>query len=151
MARGEELTYDPLKHHRRSIRLAEYDYAAPAAYFVTIVVQGRECLLGQVGPEGVIHLSEIGQLVQAEWLALPARFPRVTLDAYVVMPNTLGKLQEAGQYLRPGEHAGWLGQAYNPLTTVIEKRSLTDNPYWRDCSDEELTFAVRETDPGEVP
>jgi hypothetical protein len=64
------------------------------------------------------------------------------LPAYVVMPNTLGRLQEAGQYLRPGEHAGWLGQAYNPLTTSIEKRNLVDNPYWRDCTDEELTFQV---------
>jgi len=54
---------------------------------VTIVVRGRECLLGEVGPQGVIRLSEIGQWVQAEWQALPARFPRLTLDAYVVMPN----------------------------------------------------------------
>lgn len=64
------------------------------------------------------------------------------LPSYVVLPNTLGRLQEAGQYPRPGEHAGWLGQRYNPLTTKIEKKSLTDNPYWRDCSDEELNFQV---------
>jgi uncharacterized protein (DUF1501 family) len=51
-------------------------------------------------------------------------------------------LQEAGQYPRPGEHAGWLGASYNPLTTRIDKKSLTDNPYWRDCSDEELTFQL---------
>lgn len=64
------------------------------------------------------------------------------LPAYMVVPNSLGRLQEAGQYPRPGEHAGWLGQRYNPLTTRIDKRSLTDNPYWRDCTDEELTFQV---------
>jgi hypothetical protein len=51
-------------------------------------------------------------------------------------------LQEAGQYPRPGEHAGWLGRRYNPLTTQIDKKSLTDNPYWRDCSDEELRFQI---------
>ncbi len=62
------------------------------------------------------------------------------LPGYMVVPNSLGRLQEAGQYPRPGEHAGWLGQRYNPLTTKIDKKSLTDNPYWRDCSDEELTF-----------
>lgn len=43
------------------------------------------------------------------------------LPAYVVLPNSLGHLQEMGQYPRPGEHAGWLGKAYNPLTTSIEK------------------------------
>lgn len=65
-----------------------------------------------------------------------------SLPSYMVVPNSLGRLQEAGQYPRPGEHAGWLGQRYNPLTTKIDKRTLTDNPYWRDCSDEELTFAI---------
>jgi hypothetical protein len=64
------------------------------------------------------------------------------LPAYMVLPNSLGRLQEAGQYPRPGEHAGWLGQRYNPVTTKIDKRSLTDNPYWRDCTDEELTFQI---------
>lgn len=64
------------------------------------------------------------------------------LPAYMVLPNSLGRLQEAGQYPRPGEHAGWLGQRYNPLTTQVNKRSLTDNPYWRDCTDDELTFPI---------
>ena len=65
-----------------------------------------------------------------------------SLPAYMVVPNSLGRLQEAGQYPRPGEHAGWLGKRYNPLTTQIDKKSLTDNPYWRDCTDEELTFQI---------
>lgn len=64
------------------------------------------------------------------------------LPAYMVVPNSLGRLQEAGQYPRPGEHAGWLGQRYNPVTTQVDKQSLTDNPYWRDCSDDELTFQI---------
>lgn len=64
------------------------------------------------------------------------------LPSYAVVPNTLGRLQEAGQYPRPGEHAGWLGRAYNPLTTRVEKRDLKDNPYWRECTDEELKFQI---------
>ena len=65
-----------------------------------------------------------------------------SLPSYMVLPNSLGRLQEAGQFLRPGEHAGWLGQRFNPLTTKIEKKSLTDNPYWRNCSDDELTYQL---------
>ncbi len=65
------------------------------------------------------------------------------MPTYMVIPNSLGKLQEAGQYPRPGEHAGWLGQRYNPLTTRIDKRSLTDNPYWRPCEDDELKFELQ--------
>ncbi|WP_435011595.1 DUF1501 domain-containing protein [Tundrisphaera lichenicola] len=64
------------------------------------------------------------------------------MPSYAVLPNSLGRLQEAGQYLRPGEHAGWLGRRYNPLTTTVDKKDLADNPYFRDCKDEELTFAI---------
>lgn len=69
------------------------------------------------------------------------------MPAYVVLPNSLGRLQEDGRYRRPGEHAGWLGRAFNPLTTVVDKRGTADNPYWRDCADDELTFAVEGMDP----
>lgn len=69
------------------------------------------------------------------------------LSSNMVVPNSLGRLQEAGQYPRPGEHAGWLGARYNPLTTRIDKKSLTDNPYWRDCSDEELSFQLEGMSP----
>jgi Protein of unknown function (DUF1501) len=64
------------------------------------------------------------------------------LPSYAVVPNRLGKLEDAGQYIRPGEYAGWLGRAYNPFTTSIEKRNRTDNPYWRECTDEELSFQI---------
>jgi hypothetical protein len=64
------------------------------------------------------------------------------LPSYAVVPNWLGRMQDKGQYVRPGEYAGWLGRAYNPLTTKIDRKDQTDNPYWRDCGDEELTFAI---------
>ena len=62
------------------------------------------------------------------------------LPSYMVVPNRLGRLQDKGQYVRPGEYAGWLGAPYNPLTTTVNKRSNDDNPYWRDCTDTELAF-----------
>jgi hypothetical protein len=70
------------------------------------------------------------------------------LPSYAVVPNSLGRLQEAGQYRRPGEHAGWLGRRYNPLTTTVDKKDLKDNPYWRDCSDAELTYQLEGLDSG---
>ena len=65
------------------------------------------------------------------------------LPNYVVLPNWLGALQEKGQYRRPGQYAGWLGRGYDPLNTNIRKQNLTDNPYWRDCSDDELQFEIQ--------
>ncbi len=64
------------------------------------------------------------------------------LPAYVVVPNYLGRLEQAGQYRRPGQYGGWLGRAYNPLNTTVNKRDASDNPYWRPCRDDELTFAI---------
>ncbi len=64
------------------------------------------------------------------------------LASYAVLPNRLGKLQDRGQYIRPGEYAGWLGQAYNPMTTVINKKDAKDNPYWRACADGELSYEI---------
>ncbi len=40
--------YDPNKHRRRSIRLKDYDYSQPGAYFITICTYNRECLLGEI-------------------------------------------------------------------------------------------------------
>jgi putative transposase len=79
-------TYDPQRHHRRSIRLKGYDYAQPGAYFVTICVQGGECVLGQV-VNGEMELSEWGQIAAESWGWLAERYPYVTVDAWVVMPN----------------------------------------------------------------
>lgn len=56
------MTYDREHHHRRSIRLRGYDYAEEGAYFVTICVQDRACLLGEV-VERETDLSEPGRMV----------------------------------------------------------------------------------------
>jgi len=67
--------------------------------------------------------------------------------SYAVLPNWLGRLQDVGQYRRPGQYAGWLGNGYNPMTTRIDKRGKSDNPYWRDCPDPELNYTIEGLDP----
>ena len=88
------MSYDPEKHHRRSIRLKGFDYSRSAVYFVTVCVQNRECLFGTVSQEveaestkNRMCLNDAGKMVSAEWLALPVRFPSIILDEFVVMPN----------------------------------------------------------------
>ena len=78
--------YDPQKHHRRSIRLPNYDYSQPGAYYVTIVAWHRECLFGDVA-NGEMKLNKVGEIVQWEWEELPKRLQYIELGAYVVMPN----------------------------------------------------------------
>ena len=73
-------------HHRRSIRLKDYDYTQPGAYFVTLCTEGRVCLFGEVVADDV-ELSLYGRVVSSYWSRIPCHFPHVTLGAWVVMPN----------------------------------------------------------------
>jgi putative transposase len=80
------MAYNPDIHHRRSIRLRDYDYAGNGAYFVTICVHGRECLFGEI-TDCEMRLNDAGRLVEDVWKGLPGRFPQVELDEYIIMPN----------------------------------------------------------------
>jgi hypothetical protein len=65
---------------------------------------------------------------------------RRDFPSYVYLPNPLGHIQG---YDRSGQYAGWLGRPYNALATNIAKRDNNDNPYFRDCTDDELDFRVQ--------
>lgn len=82
------MPYDPDIHHRRSTRLKGYDYAAPAAYFVTLCTHDRACLFGAVC-DGVMHLNACGHIIEEEWRRSEDLRAEVVLDAYIVMPNHL--------------------------------------------------------------
>ncbi len=82
------MKYDPVRHHRRSIRLKGYDYSQAGAYFVTICVHHRECLFGEI-VDGEMRLNEPGQIVAACWQDITRHFGNVALDEFAVMPNHL--------------------------------------------------------------
>ena len=86
--RVANVKYDSTIHHRRSIRLREYDYSRPGAYFVTIVTQGRACLFGEIS-DGQMSLNPAGESIQSWWQRLPDKFPSTTVKSFVVMPNHL--------------------------------------------------------------
>jgi REP-associated tyrosine transposase len=74
------------ERQRRPLRLHGFDYAQPGLYFVPVCTHNRECLLGEV-EGGQMRLSEVGRIVERIWQELPGRFPSVSTDAFVVMPN----------------------------------------------------------------
>jgi putative transposase len=78
--------FDPKKHHRRSIRLQEYDYAQPGAYYVTVVVWQRKFLFGDVVNKEMV-LSNFGLVAKQQWEKIPRRFPNIELGAFIIMPN----------------------------------------------------------------
>jgi putative transposase len=82
------MKYNPNLHYRRSIRLKEYDYTSPGAYFVTICTFNRKCFFGDVRDERVI-LSAVGEKAKTFFREIPKHFETITLDEFVVMPNHL--------------------------------------------------------------
>ena len=117
------MKYDPRRHHRRSIRLKGYDYAQAGAYFVTICTKGRECVLEDSVVEGIIL---------AVWHALPAWFPTIELDEFVIMPNHVHLIvwllppDEVGASLADAQIADahdieWTGASPVPTEWVIPK------------------------------
>jgi putative transposase len=57
------MTYNPHKHHLRSIRLKGYDYSQSGLYFITICTQNRACLFGKI-ENGVMILNDAGRMVE---------------------------------------------------------------------------------------
>ena len=82
------MKYDLTKHRRRSIRLKDFDYGQPGAYFVTVVTQGRLLFFGNV-VDGQTRLSDEGIITRQCWQVIPEHFSNVSLDEFVVMPNHL--------------------------------------------------------------
>src|SRR6056297_3244370 len=80
------MKYNSDIHHRRSIRLKEYDYSRAGAYFVTICTQNRECLFGGI-VNGEMVSNDAGRMVQTVWDEIPLHYPGIEIDAFVVMPN----------------------------------------------------------------
>ncbi len=80
------MKYNPDIHHRRSIRLKDYDYAREGAYYVTILAKDRENLFGDV-VDGEMRLTPQGKIAQQFWFQIAGRYRNVELDECVVMPN----------------------------------------------------------------
>ena len=79
-----------------------------------------------------------------EYLAQQAAGRATDVPAHLYLPNRLGYLQTYSSKLdRPGQYAGWLGRGYDAMATDIQKRDAKDNPYFRDCTDDELDFRIK--------
>ena len=76
---------------RKPNRLPSFDYSTPGAYFITICVQDRRCVLGRIVGGGdldapQVALTKVGRIVQRN-LELCRQIPDVHIDKYVIMPN----------------------------------------------------------------
>ncbi len=78
--------YNPDIHHRRSIRLKDFDYSQCGAYFITFCTQERLCLFGDV-IDGEMVLNDAGVMIDRTWAELPKKYPGIQTESFVIMPN----------------------------------------------------------------
>ena len=129
--------------HRRSIRLQGYDYSQSGAYFVTMVTFRRECLFGEIQNERM-RLSDMGQIADENWRAIPEHFPQVELGAYMVMPNHvhgiiiiqpvgaqyIAPLQTQPPHVKPGS-VGSIIRTYKAAVTRRIQKELNGGNIWQ--------------------
>ena len=74
--------------NRKQIRIKNYDYSAPGAYFITVCVANRKPILWNVGAAiSRPNLSKIGAVVEMAILQISERYPMISVDKYCIMPD----------------------------------------------------------------
>ena len=84
--KGQPQGIAPTKYNRRSLRLKHYDYSRAGCYFITICIQGREHLFGEI-LEGKMIFNEAGRMIHTLWYEINDDFQNVYLHEFVIMPN----------------------------------------------------------------
>lgn len=103
---------------RRHTRLPGWDYRSPGPYAITICTQHRAWFFGEITDGHVIH-NAAGAMVAAVWREMTIEFPRVALDAFVVMPNHLHAIVHLSRKGPIGNPTlGDVVQRYKSITTA---------------------------------
>ncbi|MDE0330425.1 MAG: hypothetical protein OXL41_01010 [Nitrospinae bacterium] len=71
---------------RKANRMREYDYSRPGHYFVTICVQGRKELFGEIIDDRMMP-NAAGEMVEETWRGLPKYYQGIQMDEFQAMPN----------------------------------------------------------------
>ena len=77
---------------RKPIRIEDYDYSTPGAYFITICTANREKLFWDVVGADIIRpqtipLSAAGKITEQGILQMPEHYENVVVDKYCIMPD----------------------------------------------------------------
>ncbi len=131
------MKYNPDTHHRKSIRLKEFDYSQAGYYFITICTHNREHLFGDINEIMVqnnvgvqnfephqkqMKLDAGGKIVEKCIEDIPAHFPLAEIDHYCIMPNHLHLIIIINGQINVGVQNGV--QYFEPLHIEPEKNQF---------------------------
>ena len=111
---------------RKSPRLPDYDYSQEGAYFVTLCLQGRKCLLGEI-LDGTMRFNPAGAMLEKWWKELERKFPSVKTDYHAVMPNHFHGIIFITSPVTSADKGGHIGP---PLQRIMQWfKTMTTNEY----------------------
>ena len=99
-----------MEHPERKVnRLSEYDYSTGGAYFVTICTQDRKKSLSNIVGNGFPVPKPYGIIAEKYIAQIPEKYPSVTADKYVIMPDHIHLLLRFDWDLGTGNPSPTLG------------------------------------------
>lgn len=72
---------------RKVNRLPNYDYSQNGAYFVTVCTQDRRKILSDIVGDGFPVPKPYGMVAEEIIRQIPEKYPAVSIDNYVIMPD----------------------------------------------------------------
>jgi len=126
-------SFDPSKHHRRSIRLRNYDYSQSGFYFITICCKNRAHLFGEV-KNGAMMLNVFGQIAWNQWLASATIRDNCKIHESIIMPNHIHGIieivfqkessNETGKFKSPSQTIGSIIRGFKIATIKKIKEAV---------------------------
>lgn len=115
---------------RKPNRLNGYDYSQNGAYFITICTDKRKewlssITVGQGLAPAETRLTAYGEIAEEQLLLLETRFPFITIERYVIMPNhihILLRLENDAAGASPCPTLSSIIGTYKSLTTRLCNR-----------------------------
>ena len=122
-------------HDRKPNRLAEHDYRANGAYFITVVTNQRAEVLGRI-ESNIVKLSQAGEIAASCVGKIESIYPSVLVEASVVMPNHVHMLL----YLLDDKKNPSVQRIVQQWKGAVSK--LTGYSLWQDRFDDRLVLSA---------
>ena len=115
------------------LRIPDYDYRQPNAFFVTILAFHRQDLFGIQTSSG-ITTNRLGDIIHAIWHETPAHPHNIQTDAFIVMPNHVHGILWTTEAYSDHRPEGFGNPVAHSLPTAIRSfKSAVTRAAHRDC------------------
>lgn len=107
--------------NRKYLRLPNYDYSSPGAYFITVCTKNKRKILGHLVGCGAcdtprVECSKYGQILEKHITDMGSKYTHIKVDKYIIMPDHFHMLLRITDYTDKG-----MSQAPYPTNNEVSK------------------------------